>query len=49
MLRYDDEAGKGDHRHLIGTEARYRFATLDKLFADFERDIGSYLDENSNT
>ena len=49
VLRYDNEAGKGDHRHLTGTEARYRFATLDKLFADFEREIGSYLDENSNT
>ena len=49
VLRYDNEAGKGDHRHLIGAEARYRFATLDKLFADFDREIGSYLDENSNT
>ena len=49
VLRYDNEAGKGDHRHTLGTEARYRFATLEKLFADFERDIRRYLDENSNT
>ena len=48
VLRYDNEAGKGDHRHARGSEARYRFSTLDKLFADFERDIRRYLDEDSN-
>ena len=49
VLRYDNEAGKGDHRHALGTQARYRFATPERLFADFERDIRRYLDENSNT
>jgi Family of unknown function (DUF6516) len=48
VLRYDNEAGKGDHLYARGTEARYRFTTLDKLFADFERDVRRYLDENSN-
>ena len=48
VLRYDNEAGKGDHRHARGSEARYRFSTLDKLFADFERDIRRYQDEDSN-
>jgi len=48
VLRYDNEAGKGDHRHSRGSEARYRFSTLDKLFADFERDIRRYLHEDSN-
>lgn len=48
VLRYDNEAGKGDHRHVRGSEARYRFSTLDKLFADFERDIRRYHDEDSN-
>ena len=48
VLRYDNEAGKGDHRHFNGSESRYRFSTLDKLFADFERDIRRYLDENRN-
>jgi hypothetical protein len=46
VVRYDNEAGKGDHRHSRGTEARYRFSTLDQLFADFERDIRRYLDED---
>jgi hypothetical protein len=48
VLRYDNETGKGDHRHSRGSEARYRFSTLDKLFADFERDVQRYLHENSN-
>lgn len=48
VLRYDNESGKGDHRHARGSEARYRFSTLDKLFADFKRDVRRYLDEDSN-
>jgi hypothetical protein len=48
VLRYDNESGKGDHRHAHGSEVRYRFSTLDKLFADFERDIRRYLDEDSH-
>jgi hypothetical protein len=46
VLCYDNEAGKGDHRHAGGSEGKYRFSTLDKLFADFERDIRRFLDEN---
>lgn len=49
VVRYDNEAGKGDHRHALGSEARYRFSTLNKLFADFERDIRRYLDEDRNS
>jgi hypothetical protein len=46
VLRYDNEAGKGDHRHWRGSETRYRFASLDKLFADFEGDTRRYLHED---
>lgn len=46
VLRYDNEAAKGDHRHMHDRESPYRFATLDKLFADFERDILRYKDED---
>jgi hypothetical protein len=49
VLRYDNESGKGDHRHTLDTEARYRFTSLDKLFADFERDVRRILDEDSHT
>ena len=45
-LRYDNEAGKGDHRHWRDSETRYRFSSLDKLFSDFEGDIRRYLHEN---
>jgi nanoRNase/pAp phosphatase (c-di-AMP/oligoRNAs hydrolase) len=46
VLRYDNEAGKGGHRHAGGAEGGYRFSTLDRLFADFQRDIRRYLDED---
>jgi hypothetical protein len=49
VLRYDNEAGKGDHRHGGGREARYRFTTLDRLFADFESDLDRLLDEDSDS
>ena len=48
VIRYDNETGKGDHRHLGKAEAAYRFSSLDKLFADFERDIRRYQNENSD-
>ncbi len=38
-VRYDNERGKGDHRHSDGLEVAYRFTTLDQLLADFERDV----------
>jgi hypothetical protein len=38
-LRYDNEAGKGDHRHLGDTEKRYTFTDTDTLLADFWRDV----------
>lgn len=46
VLRYDNETGKGDHRH-FGTEERlYRFTTPERLIADFEHDIARWNDEN---
>ena len=38
-IRYDNERGKGDHRHLAGLETGYKFESIDKLLDDFERDI----------
>jgi hypothetical protein len=34
-VRYDNEAGKGDHRHVDGREETYRFTTVEQLMADF--------------
>jgi Family of unknown function (DUF6516) len=39
VLRYDNEAGKGDHRHFRGKESPYAFEGVDKLLAAFQRDI----------
>ena len=49
VLRYDNEAGKGDHRHCGGKESRYRFTSPEKLVADFERDIERWNHENGNS
>jgi hypothetical protein len=38
-VRYDNERGKGDHRHVNGTELEYEFESIDKLLDDFERDV----------
>ena len=46
VLRYDNEAGKGDHRHNGGEESSYRYTTIEQLLADFDADIGRYLDEH---
>lgn len=42
LVRYDNETGKGDHRHVRGKETRYRFESLAKLRRDFEADVSRY-------
>ena len=39
IVRYDNERGKGDHRHVADNEGPYPFSTLRKLVEDFEADI----------
>jgi hypothetical protein len=39
IVAYDNEAGKGDHRHRREIEEPYRFTTLEQLVRDFERDV----------
>jgi len=39
LVRYDNETGKGDHAHYGDEERPYRFVSLDKLIADFHRDV----------
>lgn len=38
-VRYDNELGKGDHRHTNGSESFYTFVSIGQLLDDFERDI----------
>ena len=48
VLRYDNEAGKGDHKHVRGREVKYRFVSVDRLVADFFEDVRRWRDENNN-
>lgn len=48
VVRYDNEAGKGDHRHYGKDESAYRFVSPEKLVADFEKDIERWNHENLN-
>ncbi|HZP92889.1 MAG TPA: DUF6516 family protein [Burkholderiales bacterium] len=43
VLRYDNEAGKGDHRHVRDKEHEYRFKSAEQLLADFWRDVEDML------
>ncbi|MGE0752244.1 MAG: DUF6516 family protein [Variibacter sp.] len=39
IVGYDNEAGKGDHRHYGSREASYRFVSLEQLIEDFWSDV----------
>jgi len=39
VLRYDNEPGKGDHRHVGEKEEAYGFSTPEQLLADFWTDV----------
>ena len=41
-VRYDNERGKGDHRHVAGKELDYVFVSVDQLLDDFERDVQNW-------
>lgn len=41
-VRYDNERGKGDHRHHGAHEENYVFSSLDALLKDFERDVTNW-------
>ena len=39
VVGYDNERGKGDHKHAGARETTYRFVDVDTLLADFFRDV----------
>jgi hypothetical protein len=43
VMRYDNEAGKGDHRHVGKTESRYEFDSYDVLIEDFWADVEAWM------
>ena len=41
LIGYDNEPGKGNHRHYQDREPPYRFTTPERLMADFLADLRS--------
>ena len=39
LVCYDNERGKGDHRHIEGKEVPYAFTSVEKLIEDFKADV----------
>lgn len=48
VVRYDNEVGKGDHRHFEAVESKYSFTSPEALLAAFERDIARWNRENNH-
>jgi hypothetical protein len=39
IIGYDNERGKVDHRHYRNEEMPYKFQSIEKLLADFKKDV----------
>ena len=39
LVRYDNERGKGDHRHYGEREESYQWVSVERLIQDFRNDI----------
>ena len=46
VLRYDNEAGKGDRKHIGTVEQPFHFVDVKTLQAAFLADVRSWIDEN---
>ncbi len=42
LVGYDNETGKGDHKHIGELEYPYRFVSVDQLLANFWDDVRNY-------
>ena len=45
VLRYDNEAGKGDHRHVGTRQMPYVFVSIDRLLDDFLADVAAWKED----
>lgn len=48
VIGYDNERGKGDHRHFAGVEKPYAFISMAQLVVDFNADVTRYLEGDDN-
>ena len=46
LVGYDNERGKGDHKHIREAEYRYKFIDVETLVADFLADIERMRNES---
>ena len=49
VVRFDNEAGKGDHKHVGGVESRIAFTDTDQLLEEFGTEVTRWNDENGNS
>jgi len=49
VVRYDNERGKGDHRHYGSSEVEYSFRGIETLIDDFKVDIEVWNNENRHS
>jgi hypothetical protein len=49
LVRFDNEAGKGDHKHIRGKESKYAFVSPEKLVQDFLREARRADDEDRDS
>jgi hypothetical protein len=45
VLRFDNESGKGDHKHIGERQVAYTFMTLDRLVDDFWQAVEDWRPE----
>lgn len=46
IIGYDNERGKGDHKHIEGIELSYQFSDLRRLKTDFLDDVAQWKGKN---
>jgi len=46
IIGYDNERGKGDHRHYGDNEEAYSFESVEKLVQDFQSDVEKERENN---
>lgn len=49
IIGYDNERGKGDHKHLGTIQLPYTFTTLGQLIADFRKDVEAQGRDDENS
>lgn len=45
VVRYDNEAGKGDHKHIGAEESAYQFESPRRLLDDFWHDVKQWQEK----